>query len=84
MNEIKTLLGNFELDLNEIRGSIPIEVKSIIDISEIDKRFSKIENNIIILHNLSEKLFTTIEAEIIKKRLQEFEKLLENKVNKEN
>jgi hypothetical protein len=55
LNEIRTLIENFELDLNEIKGSIPIEVESNIDISEIDKRFLKIENNIIILHNLSEK-----------------------------
>lgn len=86
LNDLRKLLRNFEQALKEMGASIPTEVAgpTTIDTSEIDERFLKIENNITLLQALSETLFPTSEAEILKKRLLELEKLIKQKANHED
>lgn len=85
LNALRKLLKSFEQALKEMGASIPSEVVGpTIDNSENDERFLKIENNITLLQALSETLFPTSEAEIIKKRLLELEKLLKQKANNED
>jgi len=85
LNALRKLLKSFEQALKEMGASIPSEVVGpTIDNSENDERFLNIENNITLLQALSETLFPTSEAEIIKKRLLELEKLLKQKANNED
>jgi len=85
LNDIRKLLRNFEQALKEMGASIPTDVAGpSVDTGEIDERFLKIENNITLIQALCETLFSNSEADIIKKRLLELEKLLKQKANNED
>lgn len=79
------MLRGFEQALKEMGATIPTDVGGPpVDLSHVDERFLKVENSITLLQTFTETLFSKSEADLLRKKLLEIEKLLKQKANNED